>query len=108
MSQWRNLEIQEGFEDDGYVRLTLIGELDMASVEALGARLNALRQDGYHVRIDLTELAFMDSTGLGQLVDSMVASRRNGWRLEVCRELSQPVDRLIELSGTGGLFWPEG
>jgi anti-anti-sigma factor len=106
MGEWRNLEIQEAFDDDGVVRLTLVGELDLASVQALEGRLDELRRGGYHVRLDLAQLEFMDSTGLGQLVCGINASRQNGWHLEIGRELTEPVRRVIELTGTEALFWP--
>ena len=108
MGGWRSLEIREGFEDgDDVVRLTLAGELDLASVEALAARLEELRRSGYHVRLDLARLEFMDSSGLGQLVNAVSASRQNGWRLELLRDLTDPVKRVIELTGTAALFWPD-
>jgi anti-anti-sigma factor len=56
--------------------------------------------------LDLTELEFMDSTGLTQLISAINESRANGWRLEIGTEVTDPVRRLIDLTGTGSFFWP--
>jgi anti-anti-sigma factor len=103
---WRYLELREEFDPDGTLRLALVGELDLASVEALEARLTELRRGGYDVRLDLAQLEFMDSSGLAQLVAAITESRANGWRLEIGTEVTPAVARLVEITGTGAFFWP--
>jgi anti-sigma B factor antagonist len=59
-------------EEGGATRLTLRGELDLATA----ARLEqALAQSGEDVLLDLRGLTFMDSTGVRVLLE--VAERRN-------------------------------
>lgn len=61
--------------------LTLVGELDLATVEEVGRHVAALTQEDppKHVLVDMVELTFMDSTGLRallrlkELVDGHVA-----------------------------------
>lgn len=49
--------------------VTLVGELDVYTVSSVRATLDELLVDGASpVVVDLTELAFMDSSGLGTLV----------------------------------------
>ena len=42
----------------------LRGELDLATVDEVRARLDELRAEGRSVVLDLDELSFMDSTGI--------------------------------------------
>jgi anti-anti-sigma factor len=81
-------------EDEGAVVLRLSGELDLVSEPILAAAL--ARADGRPVRIELEELAFMDSTGLRALLS---AAREVG-SLELRGPLQAPVKRLLELTQT--------
>jgi anti-sigma B factor antagonist len=79
-------------------RLTLEGELDLASVPELEAAVAAVRGDGAaEVVIDLRELAFMDSSGLRCLVQLDDAARADGWQLKLVRG-PDAVHRLLELT----------
>jgi anti-anti-sigma factor len=90
------------------VRLSLLGELDLVGVERLEARLHDLRATGAAVRLDLSQLEFIDSSGLRALVTSAQVARRDGWRLEFDRHLLPPVRRVIELVGASRYLWPPG
>ena len=98
--------MRERFDPDGSLRLALRGELDLSVVQALADRLNQLRNEGYFVRVDLSQLEFMDSSGLRTLALAASQARRDGGRLEVGRQLTEPVRRLIEIAGLGAQFWP--
>jgi anti-sigma B factor antagonist len=91
----------------GTVRLVLHGELDLAGVEDLSDALSQLRARGVSVELDLSRLTFMDSSGLGTVLEAMLDAQRDGWHLEVQRELTRPVERLIEISGAGRYLWPD-
>jgi anti-anti-sigma factor len=99
--------IHERFDEDGAVRLVLVGELDLAVADQVSSRLRELKRGGYHVRIDLAQLEFIDSTGLRELIVAVSDSRRNGWRLEIETDMTNTVRRVVELVGVGSLFWPE-
>ena len=81
-------------EADGVLVLRLSGELVLVSEPLLAAAL--ARADGRPVRIDLAELAFMDSTGLRALLS---ASRELS-DLQLTGPLQAPVRRLLELTQT--------
>jgi anti-sigma B factor antagonist len=89
-----------GLEPDPQgVRITLVGEVDLATVPELNRLLDQLAE-GEHSRllIDLRGVEFMDSTGLGSIIRALHAADANGHRLAV-RRGSPQVQRLFELTG---------
>lgn len=89
-------EIRE-HEDRDQLRLTLCGELDFASTRTLEDCLTRLRAKKRAVRLDLSRLEFIDSTGLHLLIGSVGDARTNGWQFEIEPELSATVSRLFKL-----------
>jgi anti-anti-sigma factor len=81
-------------EDEGTFVLRLSGELDLVSEPILAAAL--ARGEGRPVRIELADLAFMDSTGLRALL----GAAREIERLELRGPLQPPTRRLFELTQT--------
>ena len=79
------------------VRLVLSGELDLASVPELRGRLDQLRAERRNVRLDLSKLEFMDSTGVHLLISRLQDSRADGWRLDVDPDVAPGVMRLLRL-----------
>jgi anti-anti-sigma factor len=79
---------------DGAVVVRLIGELDLVSEPVLA---DALEQaDGRPLRVDLSELAFMDSTGLRALL----GLQREHTDVKLRGPLQPAVQRLLELTQT--------
>jgi anti-anti-sigma factor len=101
------LEIRQRRDRDGYLTLVLHGELDIATVDRLETRLRQLRHESYQVRLDLSHLRFIDSRGLRLIILALEDARSSGWELEVGREVSSTVRRIVEVSGTGPFFWPQ-
>jgi anti-sigma B factor antagonist len=93
-----HFEIQQHHEH-GKLRLQLTGELDLASAPLLENQLERLRADRQSVRLDLSRLGFMDSTGIHLLISAINQASRDGWQFEVDPELSPQVERLFELTG---------
>jgi stage II sporulation protein AA (anti-sigma F factor antagonist) len=85
-------------------RVVLLGELDIAGVPVLEARLDQLRGDRARVRLDLSALEFMDSSGLQLLLKWTKEARANGWNLEIDGEVAPAVRRVFELSGVVGFL----
>jgi anti-anti-sigma factor len=50
------------------------------------------------VRLDLSQLKFMDSTGLEVMTRAINASRRDGWTFSIDPELSPQVQGLFRLT----------
>ena len=65
--------------------------------------LQRFRRQGHAVELDLSEVTFMDSTGLTALIDAHVAAESNGWSFSV-RRTSPAVRRVFDLAGVGRLL----
>ena len=84
-------------ESDHAVRLHLTGDLDIASVPSLDERLAQARAGDLSVCLDLSELDFIDSTGLHALIRAIDDANSNGWRLQIDRAMPPQVMRLLQL-----------
>ena len=80
-------------EDAGTHVLTVDGELDMATVPELEARLKPLEGE---VRLECAGLSFIDSRGLSLFVDTHRRLAERGGRL-VLAHLAPNCRRVIEL-----------
>ena len=96
------LEIRESGAGHGTVRLTLDGELDIATAQHVQARLREFRLTGTPVLLDLSKLSFVDCGGLQVLIEGAGGAGR----LEISEELATPLRRLIELIRAAGLSPP--
>jgi anti-sigma B factor antagonist len=86
--------------DRDRVRLRLAGELDVQTVGEVQERLEQLRDAGFeHIVLDLSDLSFMDSTGLHLALRWARKSERDGFSFGVTGA-SPPVLRLLHLTGT--------
>ena len=101
-----SFEIRESADADGAARVSLIGELDIAVADGVEERLRRLREEGRPVRLDLSRLDFIDSSGVRAVVLGLKHSRESGHDLTVDRKISGPVARMIEIMGIGTQLWP--
>lgn len=92
------LEIHEAPNGE-CVRLRLTGELDLFSAPLVKRRLAQLRAENRAVRLDLSDLGFMDSSGIHLLISAFDGLGEDGWQLEIDPDLSRPVERLFSLAG---------
>src|SRR4051794_27023055 len=85
--------------------LRLSGELDLASLDKLRDAIGvAEASKANKIVVDLGDLEFMDSTGLGVLLQAYTQSRRNGQRLRFAPSKHNAVTELIALTGTKEIF----
>ena len=103
-----HFQMTECFDETGALRLSLIGELDIAVADDLATRLHQLHEQGLEVRLDLTQLEFIDSTGIRELICALDSSRRDGSRLTIGTDTTRAVRRVVDLVGVGSHFWPDG
>lgn len=89
-------EIHES-RTDGCLRLSLTGQLDLASAPTLDDRLTRLRAVKSPVRLDLSRLEFIDSTGIHLLVRTIGEARVKHWALRIEPDVSPEVMRLFKL-----------
>ena len=81
------------------VRITLAGELDLATVDELDAEVGGLLDRGFgQIVLDLRGLTFIDSSGIHELLKSTRAADRRGARLDVVFGPGA-VARAVELCG---------
>lgn len=84
------------------VRVVPAGTLDLATVEVLEEQMREAVDAGFHdVILDLSELEFMDSTGLRLVLRWDAAARSDGINFAVAPG-SPRIQRLFELTGTAG------
>jgi len=103
----RVFRLEERFERDGTLRLMLIGELDVAVIDHLSTRVRELRKGGYPVRLDLSELEFIDSSGIQEIIREVSAAREGDLELVVDHQMTDQVARTVDLVGAREFLWPE-
>jgi anti-sigma B factor antagonist len=83
----------------GAVRIALRGELDLEHAYTFDAELRKVEGDRPPcIVLDLRELSFMDSCGLGRLVAARRRARREGRRLVLVRG-GRAIQHLLALTG---------
>lgn len=103
MSQPTRPDVRVAVERQGSdVTLTVIGEIDLATVEEVSSRLARLAdgdgRDAERIVVDLSGVGFMGASGLSALVTAEQALRRRGSTLRV-RAPQRVVAHLFELTG---------
>ena len=90
--------------EGGALRLTPIGELDLVTTPILERAFDAVFREGdpEMIVVDLTELSFMDSTGI-HLLMRMQAACGGADRLRVING-TRPVARILDVSGVRALL----
>src|SRR5437764_13832542 len=93
---------------DGCVRLSVTGELDLLSTPVLEDKLSRFRAFKSPVRLDLSKLEFIDSTGLHMLVRTVGDARIKKWRLQIDPEISPQVKSAFRLAQLDRFMAPGG
>lgn len=82
----------------------LRGSLDLATAPTVRAALmEAIENGGRHLIVDLTQLEFLDSTGLGVLIGAhrRTVERKGSFRLIIN---DGPISRLLNITGLIAVF----
>jgi anti-sigma B factor antagonist len=83
--------------------ITLAGELDAQGCPELDSELSRIESgDSERIVVDLSDLDFIDSTGIGLLVSAIRRSEQDSNRLRFVPSQSEDVQRLLELCGLDG------
>jgi anti-sigma B factor antagonist len=85
--------------------VALAGELDMAAAFGLESELERLIESPGidDVVLDLAEVSFVDSAGLGALLSIREQATRVGTDLRIDR-MSEPVRRILDATATRSVF----
>jgi anti-anti-sigma factor len=90
--------------DDRRARLVLGGELDMAArFQAEQALDPLLAEPVEQLVVDLGEVTFVDSTGMGLVLEVHDRSRSEGFKLRLLRGPDE-VQRVFELAGVADVL----
>ena len=90
--------------DDGAHVVCLYGDLDMSTAGVLERELQRLEAaDDARIVVDLSGLAFMDSSGLRTLLAAHARARTDGDRLSLLRGRPE-VQRVFELTVTESML----
>jgi len=79
------------------------GEVELNTARVLRHELDTARNEAATTLLDLSDVTFMDSTGLQLLLEASRRSAESEWIFLMVRP-SEPVRRLIELSRTEDLL----
>jgi anti-sigma B factor antagonist len=84
----------------GWTVLSVEGEVDLYTAPAVReAAIGAMEAGADHLLLDLTEVPFMDSSGLGVIVACLKRLRELGGDLAVVSPPSSPPTKLLSLTG---------
>lgn len=84
--------------------LILSGELDMSARFRAEQQLDVLlAEPPEHLVVDLRDVTFIDSTGLGLILDTHERARREGVPLSIRRGTDE-VQRVFELAGVADVL----
>ncbi len=84
---------------DGAAVVSARGEIDLSSSPELRSALHEEEARAGTVVLDLREVTFMDSSGLGVIVGQHKRAREDGFRFKVAVARGTEVERILELSG---------
>jgi stage II sporulation protein AA (anti-sigma F factor antagonist) len=83
---------------DGSLVARLEGDLDIATGRDLERMIRSVADECVHVVIDLTDVTFIDCSGVRSLAALGTTVRSSGGELDV-RSPSGPVHRILDLTG---------
>ncbi len=95
----------EPVDPDGLVVATLYGELDLDRADEVRDSLAQMAGEPgvRYLRVEVSELDFIDSYGLGALVSARNSAAAKGVTLSLA-EPSPPVRKALEVTGLGDVF----
>ncbi|HEY8584163.1 MAG TPA: STAS domain-containing protein, partial [Capillimicrobium sp.] len=89
--------------DEGVPVVTITGELDAASADAVGAPLQDAIDAGGGLVLDLLGCGFLDSTGLHAIIDAESAVVSRGGRFAIACRPGGAVARTLDVALPGML-----
>lgn len=87
--------------------VTASGEIDLSNVGELRTAVTEAAEDCEKLRLDLTGIEFIDSTGLGGLLELRSTLRARSVTLEIVAG-EGPVRQAVEITGLAELLAPAG
>jgi anti-sigma B factor antagonist len=89
---------------DGIICISLVGEVDIYTSQNLKHRLyEIVEQNKVDVRINCSELEYIDSTGLGIMVGALKKAKQNGNQIFISN-LKDNIKKLFLITGLDKVF----
>ena len=100
------MDVAVNVQPDGAAVVRLVGRLDLVSAAEVKQRLTRAIVEGHRrLVVDLGEVTFIDSSGLGALIGGLKAARLAGGNLRIARPGSQ-VRLTLELTTLDQVLHP--
>jgi anti-anti-sigma factor len=93
-----SLDVKASVSDEGFVVLSVLGEVDMATASEFQGHLARAATNGSPVIVDLSEIAFIDSSGLRELHRAADVAQ-----IVVVTGGNRIVSRIVDLTGLGSI-----
>ncbi|MBC1231389.1 STAS domain-containing protein [Listeria booriae] len=94
-----NIKVEIRETDSNHAKVVVAGEIDAYTAPKLKEALDGFTErESIHVQIDLADVTYMDSTGLGVFVGVFKSLRAKQSELELVG-LSDRIYRLFEITG---------
>ncbi|MCU0307984.1 MAG: STAS domain-containing protein [Thermoleophilia bacterium] len=90
-------------ERPGGMVVRVVGVVDGLTLPEVSRVLTDAQREGRTVFVDLEQVSFMDSRGLGSLLAANERSREGAAPIRIYRP-SEPVRRLLTVSGVGAVL----
>lgn len=99
-----NLQVQLVEEENRVQHVKIIGEIDVYTAPKLKEHLTAVEKGaGVQAELDLTDVAYMDSTGIGVFVGFYKAVHASGGHVKITG-LNARLQRLFNITGLGSVM----
>lgn len=90
---------------EGRPVVLVAGEIDMSTAPGLRGRLEEIPSDAGSVVVDLSEVTFLDSTGLSVLVGTWKRLSSEDSRADLRLVVDRPtIQRVLDVTGLSGVF----
>ena len=81
------------------ITLKVTGELDLSTGPVLAESVERLQRELKTLTLDLSDLNFMDSTGLRILIELDQRAKRDGWKLALVRPHQAAAAAVLSATG---------
>jgi anti-anti-sigma factor len=86
------------------VRVRVTGAIDIRTAPELGRVLARALEPGIHLRLDLSAVWFLDSTGVRAIANAAHKAHCTGGTFTIDSPLPQQARRIMEITGLQSLF----
>jgi anti-sigma B factor antagonist len=94
-------------EVDGWTVVGASGELDLYTSPTLRTAIHDAATPGAKIAVDLTDVSFIDSSGLGAIVGALKHVRELDGSFAVVAPDDGPLSRLLTLTGLDQIVHPD-